>query len=151
MNILDIESINKMPKKGIEKICENLNLVHIKKKRKLLKQTQLSDYFEKTNNYNLHKNKIYNKNNNMSSERKYLLNVELEDNSKLNGTFILKSNNNKNYELIPVTNDIKIKDNKISKCIYNKDSDSITIQCGIKTIHQKIKECRGFNLKYIDL
>ncbi len=155
MNISDIKSLHKMPQHSIETICKNLDSVHIKKKRKILKQTELSDYFEKKNNFNLHKKKIYNKNNNMLSEKKYLLNLELENNSKINGTFIIKGNYNNNYELIPVTDDIKLKNNseemKIYKCIYNKEKDTITIQCGIKTIEQKIKECRGFNLKHINL
>jgi hypothetical protein len=157
MNISDVKSLNKIPKRGIEIICNNLESVHIKKKRKrILKQTQLFDYFEKENNSNLYKNKIYYKNNNMSSEqKKYLLNLELEDNSEIKGTFIIESNYNEIYEFIPITNNIKIKNKseqiKIYKCIYNKNTDIMIVQCGVKTIEQKIKECRGFKLKYLNL
>tara|TARA_A100001015_G_scaffold316842_1_gene432184 strand:+ start:336 stop:815 length:480 start_codon:yes stop_codon:yes gene_type:complete len=159
MNISDIDSLKNMPKRSIEQICNKLNSIKMKKRKKNLIQTELPEYYKKINNYknnNLHKNKIYNNNkhNNMSSEKKYLLNIELENNSKINGTFIINSKKNDEYEFIPVT-DIEIKDNseytKIYKCIYNKKKDIMTVQCGIKVIKQKIKDCRGFNLKKIDL
>lgn len=82
----------------------------------------------------------------MSSEGKTpcLLNIEFEDNSKINGTFVIKNNKNNKYEFTPITNNIKINNNIIYKCIYDKDQDIMHVDCGIKIISQKIKECRGY-------
>jgi hypothetical protein len=146
MNISNI--FNTLNKESViceeQQISNQLKNTYIRKKRKL-KQTNLEIYFDKKKKNNLYKKILYS-NNKMSFEGKppCLLNIEFEDNSKINGAFVIKNNKHNKYEFTPITNNIKINNNKIYKCIYDKENDIMHIDFGIKTISQKIKECRGY-------